>query len=53
MFIMEISITENMVCTVKCRYNAVQFTKILQALLQELGQNISVWNYKKMPHTLP
>ena len=40
--------------TVKCRYNAVQYCKILNTLLQELRQNINqMRDLKKTPHTSP
>ena len=40
--------------TVKCRYNAVQYCKILNTLLQELRQNINqMRDLKKTPNTSP
>ena len=40
--------------TVECRYNAVQYCKILHKLLQELRQNINqMLDPQKTPHTPP
>ena len=40
--------------TVECRYNMVQYSKILHKWLQELGQNITqMVDPQKTPHTSP
>ena len=40
--------------TVECRYNAVQYSKVLHKLLQEFRQNINqMLDPQKTPHTSP
>ena len=39
--------------TVECRYNVVQYCKILHKWLQELRQNINQMLEHKTPHTSP